>query len=154
MREFFQQVYDSARHALSAVRSAADLKRLVGRFHQRADDLASRGFAETRATWACCADCCYCCYLKVDAKPDEVFRIMDYIRQNFSADQIAAVRIWGRVRPQPRLRAYCQLQNRGNCLHSPRFCKSSALTRVSAGGPRVRHGGCRDACRSGGSQGS
>src|ERR1035437_1463558 len=56
--------------------------------------------------------------------------------------------------PAPRFSAYRQLQNLGNCSHSLGFCKSSALTRVSAGGRRVRHGGCRGACRSGGSRGS
>lgn len=44
------------------------------------------------ATLACRAGCHWCCYFTVDVRPVEVFRILDYIRREFSTQEQARVR--------------------------------------------------------------
>jgi Fe-S-cluster containining protein len=47
-------------------------------------------------TLACGAGCSWCCYFTVDVRPVEVFRILDFVEQSFSAEQKA--RLYAEVR--------------------------------------------------------
>ena len=41
---------------------------------------------------ACRVGCSYCCYLKVGARPEEVFAIVDFVRENFTPERSKELR--------------------------------------------------------------
>jgi Fe-S-cluster containining protein len=47
-------------------------------------------------TLACGAGCSWCCYFTVDVRPVEVFRILDFVEQSFTAEQ--KTRLYAEVR--------------------------------------------------------
>ena len=42
-------------------------------------------------TLACCAGCTWCCYFSVDVRAVEVFRILEFVEQSFTAEEKARV---------------------------------------------------------------
>jgi Fe-S-cluster containining protein len=79
--------------ALDEIRSLGVL-RALGNSQQRHD--ARIASAPDVGTLACGAGCSWCCYFTVDARPAEVFRILDFVEQSFTPDEKA--RVYAEVR--------------------------------------------------------
>jgi Fe-S-cluster containining protein len=84
LNPFFQGTFTTTHAALKAARSRDDLHSVTTGAHGEIDRIFDEGMIHTRSAIACCAGCSYCCYLKVDARPAEVFAIVQHIRKHFS----------------------------------------------------------------------
>src|SRR6185503_1561237 len=79
------QEHASAREDLRALGALPALELSQQRHDQR---IAS---APDVGTLACCAGCTWCCYFTVDVRAVEVFRILDFVEQSFTAEDKARV---------------------------------------------------------------
>lgn len=60
----------------------------VIRFYKRLDELSSITLDASEFNVACKSGCYYCCYYKVEAKPAEIFRIVEFLKKNFTSAQL------------------------------------------------------------------
>jgi Fe-S-cluster containining protein len=76
---------------LGNCRTPEQLDRVVSNLHLSFDKVFNERLAQSREKIDCRAGCSFCCYMKVDVYAWEVFPILDFMRRNFSKDQIAEV---------------------------------------------------------------
>lgn len=67
-------------------------QRALSANQKRHEHVATQALAGASLRIACQAGCWYCCYYKVDARAEEVFRIVDYVREKFSQDRAKRLR--------------------------------------------------------------
>jgi Fe-S-cluster containining protein len=77
--------------------SSAEIKRngplvTCGSYHRRLDDSATNILAESDETPDCSNGCWYCCYYKVDLRAEEAFRIINFVREHFSKENLVELR--------------------------------------------------------------
>ncbi len=59
-------------------------------FYQRLDEIIAKTLNESQNGIACGKGCIYCCYYKVEAKPVEIFKIVQFVKKRFKPEQIQA----------------------------------------------------------------
>jgi Fe-S-cluster containining protein len=74
-------------HDLAALGPLPAHQRSLLRHDQRRAD------ASDAHTLACKSGCSWCCHFSVDVRPVEVFNILDFLCSNFTAAQVAALRV-------------------------------------------------------------
>jgi Fe-S-cluster containining protein len=79
--------------ALDEIRTLGVLRALENSQQRHDSRIAS---APDVSTLACCAGCTWCCYFTVDVRAVEVFRILDFVEQSFTAEEKA--RVYAEVR--------------------------------------------------------
>jgi len=75
--------------------ASADLKQnkpqdALMRYYPRLDQVIAKAIDESKVPIACGKGCSYCCYYKVEAKPVEIFEIVEFIQRKFSPDETQA----------------------------------------------------------------
>jgi len=84
--------YGDTRAQIKSASTPEAQAQVVKGIHDRFDSLFAGGLISSRATIACRAGCSLCCHFKVDVWPQEVFAIVDFIKSNFTPEQIENVR--------------------------------------------------------------
>jgi Fe-S-cluster containining protein len=74
-------------HDIAALGPLPAYQRSLLRHDQRLADAADAH------TLACKSGCSWCCHFSVDVRPVEAFNILDFLHSNFTAAQIAALRV-------------------------------------------------------------
>jgi Fe-S-cluster containining protein len=66
-------------------------KEVLKRFYQRHDHLIAKVIDYSGTPIACKKSCFYCCYYKVEAKPVEIFLIVEFVKQTFETEIIGGI---------------------------------------------------------------
>src|ERR1700761_9426596 len=91
---FIQDVLAKERAAaLAEIRDAGVVSALEQSQRRHDERIAA---APDVGTLACRAGCTWCCYFTVDVRPVEVFRILDFVEETFTAEHKA--RVYGEIR--------------------------------------------------------
>jgi len=80
-----------ARAAFKEARDPKALGTAVIRFHARVDEVVDATLRGHSVKVACSRGCSYCCSLQVQVAPHEAFALAQWLRNNFSAERLAAV---------------------------------------------------------------
>jgi Fe-S-cluster containining protein len=80
------------RRLIAKATKPAELKAAQREALVKIDQVFSETLAETGKSIACKKGCHYCCYLKVDLMTAEAFVIAEYIRTNFSDEEVQEVK--------------------------------------------------------------
>lgn len=77
--------------AASADIEKSQPKEALMRFYPHLDSIIAKAIDDSGTPIACKKGCSYCCYYKVEAKPVEIFAIVQFVKRKFKAEQIQEI---------------------------------------------------------------
>tara|TARA_R100001509_G_scaffold164472_1_gene142156 strand:+ start:71 stop:742 length:672 start_codon:yes stop_codon:yes gene_type:complete len=77
--------------SLKEIRESGPIQTCAG-FGKRLENGASTALSQSGEVLACSNGCWFCCYYKVDARPEEVFRIQSHLKKTRSSMELLALR--------------------------------------------------------------
>jgi len=82
----------AATKIIKGSRNPIKIKHALVAFYQSLDSNLNKLTEYAKAQIACKSGCAYCCHLKVDSRAHEIFLIADYVRKQFSPDELLALK--------------------------------------------------------------
>jgi Fe-S-cluster containining protein len=76
---------------LRAARNPEHIDKVTKQFHDQVDRFFADTLARSGQTIACRAGCAFCCYIKVDATPNEIFRIAKFLNAHYRQEELDGI---------------------------------------------------------------